>query len=807
MDNLFQEIRFALRTLLKNPGFTVDAVLILALAIGATTAVFSVVNAVLLRPLPYRDPERLVAVTSVFEPGKSNRNVSVISLSDMAEWRKQSTTLESMGAFAYTELPLRVGEQAFFPITALMDPEFLPTIGNDLAMGTPFADRAGTNGVDKTVIITHRLWIDAFNGDNAVIGRQITVDGSPFTVRGVLRRDFQFPRADASYFTRDIELLMPAASFPGFPADSRQWFGIARLKPGLRLTQAESELQRIAAAISQAQPDKKDWSVRLTPLAEETARSSRTALMLTLGISIVLLLIASTNLMNLLFSRGAARLREMAIRKAIGSTTWLLIRQLLTESLCLAIGGGIGGLYIASIAIDVLVELSPVHLPVTQRIGIDSSVLVFTFVICAGAALVAGFFPALHVSIKCEEAVRNPGARATSGRTLTRVQQALCVTQMALGVALLAAAGLLTHSLWRLNSVDPGFNAEGVFGFSLSVPTDREMDQRKRFYQLALEEVRSIPGVTSAGWITFLPPETRAGMFMGLSFDDGHESPTPHVANHMISSPEYFSTMRMPIVRGRDLTAADNAGSSPVIIVNEALARRYFPNEDAVGKKIGTVFDHSKPVREIVGIVKDSHDRGLQANAIPTVYIPFQQFALPYGSIAVRSRVPWGGLAPEIRRRLARLDAEVPLTDFQLLEDRIHQSLDEPRFYTTMAATCALMAVLFVSLGLYGIIAHSVSRRTSEFGIRMAVGARERTILRMVLLQGLRLALIGAACGLALSLAFTRLLRTLLFQVKPVDPLTLGAAVLVVVSVTLLASYIPARRASRVNPITALRYE
>jgi predicted permease len=441
-------------------------------------------------------------------------------------------------------------------------------------------------------------------------------------------------------------------------------------------------------------------------------------------------------------------------------------------------------------------------------------VLAFAFIVCTGAALIAGFFPALHASVKCEEAVRNPGARATSGRAFARLQQGLCITQMALGVGLLAAAGLLTHSLWRLNSVDPGYRSEDVFGFALSYPSDdsipieQSLAKRKRFYQDALDQIRSIPGVSSAAWITFLPPETRSGVFMGLTLEAAPARPAePRMANHLISSPDYFSTMGMRLAAGRDFSPTDSAKSPPVIIINEALARRYFAGEVALGKKIGTPFDDNKPVREIVGIVADTHDRGLAANAIPTVYIPFQQFALPYGSIAVRTAVPASGIIPEIRRRLSQLDAGVPLTNFETVAGRLHQSLDEPRFYTTMAAACAFMAVLFVSLGLYGIISFSVSRRTAEFGVRMAVGAGGRTILHMVLGQGLRMAAIGVTLGVVISVAVGRVLGSLLFQVKPIDPVTLVPAALLVVLVTVVASYVPARRASRVSPLAALRYE
>jgi putative ABC transport system permease protein len=809
MDGIWQDLRFGVRVLMTERHFTAVAVLILAFGIGATTAVFSVVNAVLLRPLPYDDPDRLTAVTGLFKSDTGSRASRVIPLSDMAEWRRRSGKFASMGAFAYTQLPVRVGGQSFSPVTALMDAEFLPTLGRPLGMGTFFATDAPP-GADRTAIVSHAFWLEALGGDPAAIGRPLIVDGESYVLRGVLAAGFQFPRSDASYFTQPIALLIPASTFPGFPASSRQWFGIARLKPDVSLAEAQLELQSIAESLSRSAKTSDVWSVQLSPLDEETTRNARQPLVAVLGISGILLLIAATNLMNLMFSRSAARLKELSIRRAIGSTTSRLVRQLLTESVLLALAGGSLGVLLASFAIDALVALSPVHLPITRSIDIDRWVLGFTTLAGIAAALAAGILPAIHASTKADEAVRSPGMRTSPSRAVARVQQGLCAVQIALGVALLAGAGLLAHSLWRLNIVDPGFDSARVLGFNLSVPNDQSTVERVQFYARALEEVRTIPGVERAGLISFLPPETRAGVFMGVAIEGvppPERGAPPRVINTLISSVDYFSTMRMAMVAGRDFTDADNNQAPPVIIVNEALVRRYLADGNAIGRRIGTGFDGLKPVREIIGVVRDSHDRGLAAEAIPTAYIPFVQFSLPYASMALRTEVAPESVVPVLRDRLNRLNASVPLTEFQTLDNRLYQSLREPRFYTLMAATCASMAVLFVTFGLYGLVSYSVSRRTSELGIRMAVGAQRSIILRMVLLQGLRLSAIGVALGLAFAAALTRVLTSLLFEVEPLDPLTLSAAAGLVVLVTLAASYAPARRASRVNPIAALRYE
>jgi putative ABC transport system permease protein len=394
---------------------------------------------------------------------------------------------------------------------------------------------------------------------------------------------------------------------------------------------------------------------------------------------------------------------------------------------------------VASFAIDAIVALSPFHLPASGAISIDRTVLLFTTGICTAAALIAGLFPAIRLGATADDAVRSPGLRASAGRSVTRLQQGLCVFQIALGVALLAVAGVLAHSLWRLNVVNPGYNVDEVIGFNMSVPNDISLEERRRFYANALDEVRSMPGVLHAGLISFLPPETRAGVFMGVGIDGAPQleaGAPPRTANTLISSVDYFRTMEMPMAAGRDFADIDTATSPPVAIVNEAFARRYLPDGNPIGRRIGTGFDRLEPVREIVGVVRDVHDRGVAAAAIPTVYLSFQQFALPYGSRAVHTRVSMASLVPVIRDRLTRLNAAVPLTDFQRVSDRLNESLQEPRFYTLLAATCAFMAIFFVSFGLYGLVSYSVSRRTAELGIRMAVGANRGAILQMVLLQG-----------------------------------------------------------------------
>jgi putative ABC transport system permease protein len=817
LESFVQDVRYGVRNLVKNPGFAAVAILTLALGIGACTAIFSVVNAVLIRPLPYKAPVQLVAFSSSYHRGAAIRTVPYVSLNELETWRRESHTLDGIGSFVFSSFPVSVGEQSMFLVAVNADPELLRVLGVYPEAGSNFSG-SGSTRKDSSAIISHRIWVEVFHRDPAAVGRTLNVDGDLFTVTGILPASFQFPRLDTSFSPDDPDIILPVANIAdGWGRDSTQWVAIGRLIPGINLAQAETEMQGITSRLAAQNPAVKGLSVQVRSLTGETTSKVRSALLLMLGISIVLLLIACTNIMNLLFSRAAARGREMAIRKAVGATTLRLVRQMLTESACLTFFAGIIGVVLARVGLQVLLGLSPAHLPISGRVGLDLTVMGFAFLLCALAAFVAGVFPALYRSRKDENLV-HAGARSAGGRALAFFQRGLTVTQVALGVGLLAAAGLLGHSLLRLSSVDPGFRTAGVLGFELAAPSAHASDpaarrahaeQTKRMLQEMLAQTRSIPGVLSAGLITNLPPETRAGMFMPFWIvgADAKASKAQSVSNFQVTSEDYFRTVGVPLVRGRDLTAADTEAAAPVAVINETMARQYFHDVDPVGQKILTVFDSKDAPRQIVGIIRDIHDRGLKAKAIATVYVPYEQFAQAYGAMVIRTNLPPETIFPEVRRRVAQVDSTVALNHFTTIKARLYETLDEPRFYTVMAGACALMAILFVTLGLYGVVSFSVARRTPEFGIRMALGAPRRAILRGVLWQGLQMAAIGVAIGLALSLATTRILATLLFEIKPNDPMTLAFAAVLVLVVTLAASYLPARRATRVDPLVALRYE
>jgi predicted permease len=656
---LVQDLRWAARSLSRSPGFTLTSAGVLALAIGATTAVFSVVNAVLLRPLPYAHPGRLVAVSSVHQrAGGVPTDVPVVALTDVERWRlAEPRSLASIGAFAYTEIPIRVGDQAFAPVTALVDPELLPTLGVPLARGTHFTRSPSAPGA----IISHRLWQQAFAGAESALGSTISVDGMPVVVRAILPATFQFPRADASYFTKPVDVLLEPSLVPGFPADSRQWFGIARLRDHVTVADATTDMRQIARALAGEDAKLREWSVSLTSLADATTKGSRTALLIVLTIAVVLLAIAASNVMNLQFSRSAAALQAMVIRRAMGCSSARLVRQLVLENALLALGAAVVGTALAAIAARAIVAYSPTYLPVTGTIGLDERVVTFTFAVCAMTAVIAGLLPALYSARTSEQAVRAGGARTTSGKGFGRLQRGVCVAQIALGISLLSASGALVREMSRLNAIDPGFRTDSVLGFSVSVPSDRSVAQRTQYYQSALDEVRDIPGVLSAGLISFLPPETRAGVFMGISVEGVRESGgRPFSANHLVTSPGYFETMGMDVIDGRAFTGSDRENAPLVIVVNQAFVKRFYPDGKALGRSVGIAFGGGA-LREIVGIVRDARDRGVNRQPIPTAYIPFRQFALPYAAIVARTQSLPAVVIPEVRRRLQRLDASVPL--------------------------------------------------------------------------------------------------------------------------------------------------
>jgi predicted permease len=799
MDSFRQDIRFAFRTMRKNQGFSVVAIMILALGVSAATIIFSIVNAVLLKPLPYSDPSRLVAVTNVYRPGTLNRVNETVSLTDVWAWREKSTSFASMGAFFHTRLPLRVGDAAYYPNTLSMDADFLPTLGALPAMGTNF-ERGSAEA--ETVIISHEFWQRAFGGDPNVIGKTVRMGGSLRSVRGVLAPDFELPRPDAALYRGPVDVFMPA--FQDFARGGRVFYAVARLAPGVGIDRAAAELRNIDAAMDGRQSG--EWSVRLAPLAEERTRASKRPLTIFAALGAVLLLIMCTNLVNLLMARNARRSQEFSIRDSLGATAGRLWRQQLTENFCLALVGSALGAAIAAVAVRFAAALLPVRLPVTQGLTLDSRVLAFAAVTSAGTMILISL-PALFSSLSRGPARPGAGLRA---RVFPRTQKALTIAQIGISIGLLVAGSVLGNSLWRLSTVERGFDTAQTFGFQFNVP--KAQDETQRFVDRALETIAAIPGVGSAGHITYLPPENWAGSFFPFRFDgpspEGLEGQTTR-ANTMTTSGDYFETVGMRLIQGRQFDSTDDANAPLVMIVNEAFANAFLPQQDVLSRRVITDYDknlgRTDTAREIVGIVSDTRDRNMRVAPAPTIYLPYRQGTLPYGAIAIRAELPLNALLAEVRSRLAAIDPDVPVADFQTLDERVSESLREPRFNAVLAALCAALAVLFAGVGLYGVVSYSVSAHTTEFGVRMALGSTRTKILALVLWQGAVMALIGAVLGLVLALASMRGLASLLFEVSPLDPPTLAVSVAFVVVVALVAAFVPAWRACRLSPMTALR--
>jgi putative ABC transport system permease protein len=802
MDLLRQDLSFAIRTMRRHATFAVTAVSLVALAVGAATTAFGVVNAVLLRPLPYDDPEHLVALTSVFRSSEENRISRTVRLVDIEAWRETSRMVASAGAFAFTRLPVQVGDRAFIPTTAITDPGVLPTLGNALGSGSYFAaDSAGE--ADATVIISDAFRRQAFGDETDVVGRAITVNGSTRTVRGVLARDFLFLRPDARVFREAVQLLIPAPG--GFSPEVSPWRGVARLAPGVSIGELDAELTAASAGIAERSPDREGWSLVAAPLDAETTANVRQPLLIILGIFAALLLIAGTNLTNLLLSRGTARAHEMAIRAAMGGTTARLMRHQLVESLCLTLAGGALGLALAAAAIRLLSATLPAFLPLSGPIEVDLTVLAFAVGTCTGLGVIAGLASALAGRRQASRFGRSFSS-GVSSRALPRAQQSLCVAQVALCVVPLAAAGVLVHSLWRLNTIDTGLDTEGILAFQATWPPSTGF-ARQQFVTRALAQIEAIPGVVQAEYATYLPPESR--LFSPISIDaEAPPGSTSQLANVLMTSEGYFATLGLTVLRGRSFEATDNVEVGPVAIVSESFVRTYLDvGTEPLGAGVSVPLFNSSLVREIVGVVSDARNRSRRLDPIPVIYLPYRQTNMPYGSFAVRAAVAPKTLIPIIRSRLNALDPSVPLEDFQMLDNRMYDSLESPRFNAYVAAGCALLAVLFVAVGLYGVIAYAVSRRTLEFGIRSAIGARSGNIIRLVLGQSVRLSLMGSALGIGLAMLLTQPLGALLFQVKPIDPVTLSGSFVLVMAVAVLASLMPAVRACRVSPATALRYD
>jgi putative ABC transport system permease protein len=811
MSTLWQDLRYGFRTLLRKPGFTAVAVIALALGIGANTAIFSVVNSILLRPLGYKDPERLVTINHDYP--KINLKASV-SAPGYAHYRDHAKSFESVAAMTGGNFNLTGGGDPERLNGSRITHNFFGTLGAKAAQGRVFLPEEDQPGKNKVVVLSHSFWQQRFGGDPGVVNKNITLNDEGYTVVGVMPPSFQFGREIGQL----IDLWTPIAFTPEQLSTNNltneYLFVVARLKPEVTIGQAQAELDTLAANLRQQYmpgADRSHWGLTTQFFRELVVGDIRLALWILMGIVGLVLLIACANVANLLLARASDRQKEMAIRTALGAGRWRVIRQLLTESALLAVIGGAIGLLLAWWGISALVKVNEAQIPRANEIGLDWRVLLFTLGVALLTGILFGLVPALQVSKTDLHETLKEGGRTGASGARGWVRGTLVVLEMSLALVVLVCAGLLIRSFWQLQKVNPGFAPQGVLTMSVALPATKykEPVQRANFFQEALARIRALPGVASAGGCSILP---LSGNNSSGSFRiEGREVPPgqslPH-GDRWAATTDYFPTMKIPIIRGRFFDDRDTMESQPVAIIDETMQRKYWPNEDPLGKRISFQGGQQQPIwREIVGIVGHVKHRGLEGESRVQYYIPHPQMQSANMNLVVRTNADPASLTGAVRGAIRGLDKDLPIYRVKTLEQTVADSMAQRRFALTLLIAFAALAMVLAGVGLYGVMSYSVTQRSHEIGIRMALGARAADVLRLVVRQGMSLALIGVGLGVVGAFLSTRLMTTLLFGVKASDPLTFAALALALTLVALLACFVPARKATKVDPMVALRYE
>ena len=808
MATLLQDLRYAFRLLAKSPSFTLIAVLTLALGIGANTAIFTVVNGVLLRPLGFRDPSRVVLVAE-----KTSYPTVSTSYENYIDWRGQSHSFESLEATRGTAITLTgTGEPERLNARMATAPLF-SLLGVNAILGRTFLAEEDRAGGAPVVILSYGLWQRHFGAARDILGKSITLDSQPYTVVGVLPGGF--------------ELLQPADVFLPFTPwaktlpDDRNWhpgiFVIGRLKDGITREQARTEMVGITKRLEQQYPIYNTGkSADVVGLQEQLVQNVRPALLLLLGAVGAVLLIACLNVANLLLARAAARGREVAIRTSMGASRWRVTRQLITESLLLSLAGGTLGLLFAWASLGPLLKLSSTSVPAVLTVGLDRWVLFFTLVVSFVTGLVFGIVPAVRTAKLDLRETLNEGSRgSTTGIGQHRIRGVLVAAEIAMAMLLLVGAGLLLRSFSRLQEVPPGFQADHllVADLPLSLTAYSKPQQRFEFFDRLVARAKSLPGVRSAGAASFLPVSGGGG---ALHFNiNGRPPKSPHdytVTGYRTVTPNYFETLGMPLAQGRFFTAADTEKAPTVVVINSAMARTYFPGENPLGKRLqlGAIPESDVPWMEVVGVVGDVR-QGLDLDPQAEMYLPYRQAdqVLPVFQLSIVLRTATDPLlqAAALRSALGEIDPNQPLVRVRTMEENMAATVAQPRFRTWLIGIFAALALVLAGVGVYGVMSYTVTQRTSEIGIRVTLGAQPEDVFHIIVGEGLRLALAGVGAGILAALALTRLLRSFLYGVSAYDPLTFGGVALILTLVAVAASFFPARRATLVDPLVALRYE
>ena len=805
MNNFWQDLRHAARQLLKHPGFTFAAAGTIALGLGANTAIFSVVNAVLLRPLTFPEPDRLVIVWERNRAGSQATNV--VNPGNYLDWRDRATSFTGLAAFTWSSTTL-TGDAPEIVQGRAVTANFFPVLGAAPSLGRVFTPAEALPGGPPVIVLSDGLWRRRFGADSSVVGRAVPIAGGSATVLGVMPPAFRpMPWGDEEYwepFRRD-------------PSDRSRQGGryamvVGRLRPGVTRERAQAEMDVITSGIEREHPEfDTGWSANVVSLTDQVVGSARPALLIVLTAVAIVLLIACANVGNLMLARADGRRREFAVRTALGATRWRLVRQWLAESVLVALLGGAAGLLLAMWGVDLLVASRPADIPRLTEIALDGRVIAVT----AGLTLLVGIVAGLPAALKVAADGLAGGLRGESGRTTadagaTRFRSGLVVAQLSLALVLLAGAGLLVRSLHRLAAVNPGFDPANLLTLSVELPgaTYPDGTSRAAFFSQLVGRVGSLPGVSAAGAVSFLPL-TGAGAATRFTIV-GRPAPEPGhwtSADIRIVDPGYFAAMRIPLERGRSLTSADRADAPPVVVINETMARRFWPNENPIGARLQVRWAHPEAQPLIVGVVGDVRVSSLDGELRPMIYYPQAQEPSGYMVIVARHAGDAAGLTGAVRAVVRELDRNLPVSDVATMSTRLVRSMSDRRYPMLLLTVFAALAVLLAAVGIYGVLSYAVNQRRREFGVRMALGARGADVLRLVIGDGMRLTLAGVAIGATGSLFASRALGRLLYGVTPSDPLTFAAVAGVLALVALIAVYFPALRATRVDPMTVLRSE
>ncbi|MBO0862503.1 MAG: ABC transporter permease [Chloracidobacterium sp.] len=811
LEGLWQDLRYGVRMLKRNPGFTFIAVVTLALGIGANTAIFSVVNAVLLKPLPFAEADRLFVVQEDHDGG-------CLSYPNFLDLKAQASAFETVAIFnsvfatmsgdgiAPIRLPVGVGSANLF--TAL---GAVPKLGRGFL---PEEDQRGGGPAGRPVILSHNFWRDHLGGNPNALGRMMTLDGLPFTIVGVMPAGFRFPIQAESVavwttVAMDAEPTLHGGAIPTSRSFPYYKGAIARLKLSATQNQAQAELDILSTGLRSQLDDPKNWRLKLTPMRESLVGDTQRPLWILLGAVTFVLLIACANVANLLIGRAASRRREIAVRAALGAGRKRVMRQLLTESLLLSVAGGAAGLLVAMWGSALLLALSPKDIPRLTEVGMDWRVALFTFGASLGAGVACGLLPALDsakidliVALKPGQPGRQEGGRARYARN------ALVTAQVALALTLLLGAGLLLQSFVRLLRIQPGFDAQQVLTFKIHLPEAAYpplSPQVTGFYRRLRERLRAWPDVKAVSATHLLP---LSGDDLGTSVEiEGHSQPgQKHGVGMRIVDRDYFRTLQIPLVSGRDFDDRDGPQLSGKIIVNEEFIRRFLPNADPIGKRVLTLFGRREP-REIIGVVRDVRFRSLGAEPQPEMFLPLTQFTFNHLTLVMRCAGPPQRMIGRIQDAVFALDKSLPVYDVKPFDQYITDSVAKPRFNTILLGAFAVVALLLACVGIYGVLAHTVAQRVQEIGVRMALGAQPRDVIKLITAQGMKPVAIGIAIGLMASFTLARVMKSLLYGISPMDPMTYIVISLLLTIIALLSCYLPARRVMKVDPLTALRQE